>query len=147
MKAVDVESYLHAHIPQSVSMGVQVASVDATGVRLTSPLAPNINHRGTVFGGSAASVAMLAGWAMVHARLDGQPGVRLVIRRQQMEFNAPIDGDFEAICDDPGQDAWDLFDRALREKGKGRVTLTVRLGQGGPDLATFEGVYVAVQGT
>ena len=145
MKAADVESYLHTHIPQSISMGVRVTRVDATGVCLTAPLAPNINHRGAIFGGSAASAAMLAGWALAHARLHGQPGVRLVIRRQQMEFNAPIDGDFEAICDDPGPDAWSVFDRALQERGKGRVTLNVRLVRGDSDLATFEGVYVAVQ--
>lgn len=146
MTATEVEAYLHKHIPQSVTMGVQVASVDSSGVTLTAPLTPNINHRGTVFGGSAAAVAMLAGWALVHAHLDDRPNVRLVIRRQQMEFDAPIDGDFEALCDNPGAAAWDLFEQTLAARGSGRVTLTVRLRRGGKDLATFQGVYVAAKG-
>ncbi len=146
MTAEDVEAYLYEHIPQSQAMGVRVTRIDSQGVALSAPLAPNINHRGTVFGGSAAAVAMLAGWTLVHLRLEGRPSVRLVIRRQQMEFDAPLDGDFEAICDDPGKEAWDAFERMLEQKGKGRVTLCVRLGRGGDDLAIFEGVYVAVKG-
>jgi len=142
--AADVEAYLHEHIPQSISMGVRVASLDERGVRLTAPLSPNINHRGTVFGGSAAAVAMLAGWALVHAHLAGRPGVRLVIRRQQMEFDAPIDGDFDAVCEDPGDVGWAQFERGLEHMGKGRVQLRVRLNRGAADLATFDGVYVAV---
>ena len=145
MPAAEAEAYLHDHIPMSKAMNVRVERLDDTGVKLTAPLAPNINHRGTVFGGSAAAVGMLAGWALVHAHLEGNPDVRLVIRRQQMEFDAPLDGDFEAICDDPGDAGWGPFDQALERKGKGRVQLSVRLKRGGGEAAaTFEGVYVAV---
>ena len=50
-----VERYLHRHIPLTAAMGVRVAAVTLQRAELRAPLAPNINHRETVFGGSAAA--------------------------------------------------------------------------------------------
>ena len=44
-------------------MGIVVESADDSAVVLRAPLAPNANHKGTAFGGSLYSVAVLAGWA------------------------------------------------------------------------------------
>jgi thioesterase domain-containing protein len=60
MDARELQAYLHAHIPLSAAMQVSVDAVAADGVTLRAPLAPNINHRETVFGGSASAVAILA---------------------------------------------------------------------------------------
>ena len=55
-----IQDYLHEHIPLSKAMGATVLKVDLSGVVLSAPLEPNINHRETVFGGSASSLAILA---------------------------------------------------------------------------------------
>ena len=65
-----LERYLHEHIPLSKAMGVSVLSVGEEAVTLRAPLAPNINHRETVFGGSASALAILAAWSLLHTRLD-----------------------------------------------------------------------------
>jgi hypothetical protein len=54
MNNTALEQYLHEHIPLSAAMGVKVVQADPQCVVLTAPLAPNINHRDTVFGGSAS---------------------------------------------------------------------------------------------
>jgi len=41
LKAVEIERYLHRHIPISAEMGVQVAARDPACVILRAPLAPN----------------------------------------------------------------------------------------------------------
>ncbi len=46
-------------------IGVVVESVDDRGIVLRAPLAPNANYKGTAFGGSLYSVAVLTGWAWV----------------------------------------------------------------------------------
>ena len=51
-------------------MGVEVIEAAWNGVTLRAPLAPNINHRETVFGGSASAVAILAAWAILYVRLQ-----------------------------------------------------------------------------
>ncbi|MDL2338661.1 MAG: YiiD C-terminal domain-containing protein, partial [Pseudomonadota bacterium] len=50
-------------------MQVSVVEVSAEQVVLAAPLAPNINHQDTVFGGSASAVAILAAWSMLHTKL------------------------------------------------------------------------------
>lgn len=69
MNPADLEHYLHDHIPLSKAMAVSVASVAPHEVVLRAPLAPNINHRDTVFGGSASAVAILAAWSLLNTRL------------------------------------------------------------------------------
>lgn len=143
--AAAVQSYLHEHIPLSRQMQVRVERCTSDGVELSAPLAPNINHQGTVFGGSASALAMLAGWAFVHARVAELPfETRLVIRRNSMDFDAPIDGDCRALCI-PEPDSLEAFDRQLRDDGKGRIELQVDVQRGEQRCARFVGVYVALR--
>ena len=97
MNAIELEQYLHEHIPLSRAMQVSVLSVQADGVTLRAPLAPNINHQDTLFGGSASAIAILAGWSLLHTRLAvlGLSG-RLVIQRNTMNYELPIAGSFTA---------------------------------------------------
>src|SRR5262245_21829556 len=67
--ALEVERYLHQNIPLSAAMGVRVGSATPHRVELAAPLAPNINHQSTVFGGSASALAMLSAWTLVHLGL------------------------------------------------------------------------------
>lgn len=62
MNSLQVEQYLHQNIPISQQMAVSVVSIDEKGVILAAPLLPNINHHGTVFGGSISNLAILSAW-------------------------------------------------------------------------------------
>ena len=46
-------------------MGIDVVAAGPDGVTLGAPLEPSINHRDTVFGGSAAAVAILSAWGLL----------------------------------------------------------------------------------
>lgn len=143
--AADAESYLHEHVPLTRQMRVRVAGCDQEGVRLTAPLPPNINHVGTVFAGSASALAMLAGWTLIHARLAEWPfATTLVIRRGRIDYDRPIDGDFEAWCPAPAAGEWDRFGADLRA-GRGRLELDVEVRREGRRMASFNGVYVALR--
>jgi thioesterase domain-containing protein len=142
----DVEAYLHQHIPISVAMEVSVLTCDATGATLAAPLAPNINHRATVFGGSASAVAILAAWTWLHFRLReaGQPS-RLVIQGNTMDYLAPIAGNFESHCAAPPSEIVEKFLRTLSRHGKARIAVAAELTCDGKKVATFRGDYVAVK--
>ena len=68
MSPIELEQYLHEHIPLSKAMQVSVLAAEEAAVLLAAPLAPNINHRATVFGGSASAVAIFSAWLLLHAR-------------------------------------------------------------------------------
>jgi thioesterase domain-containing protein len=142
----EVEVYLRRHIPISSAMGVRVASCDATGVRLSAPLAPNINHRATVFGGSASAVAILAAWTWLHFELRAaELPSRLVIQSNTVDYLAPIADDFEAHCPALPAAVFEKFLRTLRRHGKARVEVAATLERAGETLAKFRGDYVAVR--
>ena len=140
-----IERYLHSHIPITRAMRVTVAAVDDEGVRLAAPIGPNINHRSTVFGGSAATLAILAAWTLVHVRLGGAfPGRRIVIQRSTLDYLAPIHGDFQALCHPPEEARWERFVAALERRGKARITLRAELFGEDEVAGRFEGVYVVM---
>jgi thioesterase domain-containing protein len=145
MTAIELEHYLHEHIPLSKAMQVSVIAVEAESVVLSAPLAPNINHRETVFGGSAAAVATLAAWALVHTRLSdcGHPS-RLVIQRNTMTYDRPIAGAFTARSFIVDTEAWPAFIRLLARKGRARIAAATTLVFSGQTAAYFEGEFVAL---
>lgn len=148
LRAAQLERYLHQRIPLSRALGVHVVHLDPQLVRLSAPLAPNLNHRQTAFGGSVASLAILAGWSWLLARVaDRSPLPRLVIQEQTVEYLAPIDALFEAACPAPPDAAWRRFVRALDGRGRGRVELTAEVTCGGRVAARFRGLFVALAAT
>ena len=145
MNALDLERYLHEHIPLSKAMQVSVVSVDTDGVTLRAPLAPNINHQDTVFGGSASAVAILAGWSLLHTRLAGTCLTsRLVIQRNTVNYDLPIAGPFTARAFIRTPAAWDSFVVMLGRKGRARLTVSCILEYDGRSAARFEGGFVAL---
>jgi len=142
----EVEAYLHKHIPLTADMGVRVLACDAAGVTLRAPLAPNINHHATVFGGSTSAVGILSAWTWLHFALRSAGHTsRLVIQRNTVDYLAPITRDFEAHCGGlpPGQ--FEEFLRTLDRYGKARAKLTASLTCGGEKKAAFSGDYVAAR--
>jgi thioesterase domain-containing protein len=141
----DTQSYLHSNIPLSVAMGVQVKVATPVHVLLSAPLAPNINHHQTVFGGSGVVLATLAAWTLLHLRLENERlDAQLVIQRSSMEYERPIAGDFEAECRFADEPAWCRFRSTLERHGRARMTLTARLLHAAHEMGSFVGDFVAL---
>jgi thioesterase domain-containing protein len=141
-----IQRYLHQYIPLSAAMGVQVRRATVEHVKLAAPLAPNVNHTETVFGGSGAALATLSAWTLLHLRLeDARLDARLVIQRSRMEYEKPIPGDFEAVCDFGDDAAWDRFRATLTRHGRARLTLPAHLVYLKSQVASFEGDFVALR--
>jgi thioesterase domain-containing protein len=128
MTAAELETYLHEHIPLSRAMAVHVVSVADDQVILGAPLAPNINHRDTIFGGSAAAVATLAAWSLLHLRLTSADlPSRIVIQHSVMDYLAPMAADFTARATLAPSADWDGFIRLLTRRGRARIALQAEL--------------------
>ncbi len=140
-----LERYLHEQIPLSAAMGVRVRMAGPERVQLAAPLAPNVNHNETVFGGSAAALATLSAWTLLHVRLArAELHARLVIQRSTMEYERPVPGDFEAVCRFSDEFAWERFRATLVRRGRARLTLAAHLVYDAQRMATFEGDFVAL---
>ena len=151
MTGAELQRYLHEHIPLSQAMGAEVVELGPESVTLAAPLGPNINHRATVFGGSAAALGMLAAWSLLHTRLraaqaasDAAP-VRLVVQRSEIRYERPIPGDFRARARlaEPGD--WERFIGALDRRGRARIAVESVLECNGVACASMSGEFVAAR--
>jgi len=141
-----IERDLHAKIPLSAAMGVRVQLAGPELVVLLAPLAPNINHLATVFGGSAVVLATLSAWTLLHLRLEQTPlDADLLIQRSAMEYRRPIVGDFAAACRFTDEPRWERFRATLERHGRARMTLHAQLLHGEAEMASFTGDFVALR--
>lgn len=145
MQAIDIEHYLYEHIPLSGAMGVRVLSATPHAVRLGAPLAPNINHRATVFGGSASALAILAAWTLLYVRMKAEGmDARLVIQRNSMDYESPMADDFTAEARLVDEAVWNKFTRTLERKGRARIQVVSRVTCQGQGAGKLQGEFVAL---
>lgn len=139
----DIELYLHTQIPLSAAMQVSVHSATRESVVLGAPLKPNINHKSTAFGGSVATLGILAAWSLVHLRLleEGHRS-EVVIQSSQMDYERPITGAFTArsSLDDA---SWPAFVKILTRKKCARIEVRSMLIYDDAAVGSFTGRFVA----
>jgi thioesterase domain-containing protein len=125
-------------------LGIAVESADDSGVVLRAPLALNANYKGTAFGGSLYSVAVLTGWAWV-TRYLATCGIAAdaVIQESSMRFLLPVQGELHASVATPGAAQIDKFRKMLQRAGRGRIRLRVDIYYEQHLATLFEGVFAA----
>jgi len=140
-----LEHYLHEHIPLCAAMQVHVVSADTNSVVVSAPLAPNINHRSTLFGGSASAIAIVSAWSLLHVRLiaAGHES-RIVIQRNTMDYLEPVHGDFFARSHMAPDADWDGFLRMLSRRGRARIALGAVLEFEGREAGRLSADFVAL---
>ena len=126
-------------------IGIVVERADDDAVMLRAPLAPNANYKGTAFGGSLYSVAVLAGWAWVTRYLAARSiAADGVIQESSMRFLTPVRGELRADAAAPSAAEIGKFRRMLQRAGRGRIRLRVEMSHDETLAALFEGVFAAV---
>lgn len=127
-------------------MQVQVDLIEAEQLVLSAPMAPNVNQHGTVFGGSAATLGVLAAWSLLHMRLTQQAvHCKLVVQRTAMEYEAPMSDAFTAIATLAPTADWDKFLEAYHAHGKARIQALAVLQSAGRRAGLFSGEFVALR--
>lgn len=146
MTADELTGVLHRDIPIARAMGVTALQAEPGCVLLAAPLAPNINHMGTLFGGSAGTLATLAAWSLLYLRLEPlQPPSHIVIQRGLTHYRQPVTGEVTARCLFDDAVSWARFVRTLVRHGRARITLYAEVFGDGRVGAQFEGDFVAVR--
>lgn len=143
MNEKQLQDILLYEIPITQAMGVVVASVSHNKVCLRAPLAPNINHKSTAFGGSLYSLCVLSGWSLLKTRFaEQQLDGHIVIQASQIDYRKPVHHDLESttVLDDEKD-----FNRRLavfNKKGKARFTLRSQIYSASELAVVFDGKYV-----
>jgi len=123
-----LQDYLSRHIPLCRTMGITVVSCTGNTLVLNAPLAPNINDKGTAFGGAIASLLTVTGWGVVWL-LSQHAGLAcdIVVRQSQLRYLRPAQGGLIARCALPTIQEWCDFERTIQARGRARITLKPEL--------------------
>jgi thioesterase domain-containing protein len=143
--AKEAQDFLNVEIPITRTMGIEVQTLSNYEVTLSAPLANNINHWKTAFGGSVDSLFLTAGWAYLRLVIDHLDPLPVIVgNKGATTFRRPITQDFSASLDIPKKKEIERFLKDYEKFGKSRITLTARIIEDGKTYATFEGDYVIV---
>lgn len=147
MTAGELEAFLYQKIPISRALGARVVRADVSAVEITAPLATNINHLGTAFGGSLNAVLVLAGYTWLFQVLEGiNPKSHVILKTGHTEYLRPVKEDIRAICTAPDPQELDRFLQTFKKKGKSRIVLKAAVLTSEGEACRFTGEFVA-QGT
>ncbi|MCX7552773.1 YiiD C-terminal domain-containing protein [Marinicella sp. S1101] len=64
------QSFLYQHIPLVAQMKMELLDLTTQELLAAAPLAPNINDKSTVFGGSSAALMTICGWSLIKLQLE-----------------------------------------------------------------------------
>jgi thioesterase domain-containing protein len=143
-----LQRYLLEQIPISKALGISVIEANLEEILIAVPLASNLNHHGTGFGGSVSAVAILSGWALVYARLvaeDQFPAI--VIQHNEIRYLKPIEGAIAARARLASPERWTHFLQSLSRHGKARTVVAVAVEGPRGVSARVLGTYVALRTT
>lgn len=114
-------------------------SIDSNASVVSVPLNPNINHKGTAFGGSLYAACTAACYALIYSRqIQSKLEDRdLVIIEGQMKYIKPVKGDFtvKASLDEKH---WQSLVESLKMKKPEKLLVTCEIGDG---AAVFQGQF------
>ncbi|MEP6907331.1 MAG: YiiD C-terminal domain-containing protein [Pseudoxanthomonas sp.] len=152
IKATSVQAaleVLRAHtrdIRPLAAMHAQVLDYDGAQLRLTAPLALNVNDKGSAFGGSMTSLMTYAGWGLVILQLQqASMAADVFVADSSVRYLKPLYGDLLAEATLAPDQSWPSFLQTLAQRGRSRIQLHARIVlPDGQVMADLAGRYVAI---
>ncbi|GCE23469.1 YiiD C-terminal domain-containing protein [Dictyobacter kobayashii] len=141
----ELQALLYKEIPITRHFHLTAGAYNERMLRLDAPLAENVNHAGTAFGGSLSALLTLAGWSMIWfmlQELDLQG--EIIIQDSSCRYLTPVKKDFSAYCYRPTNEQLGRFEKMLRTHQKGRLELKAEIIEGDTLAVSFVGRYVVL---
>jgi thioesterase domain-containing protein len=143
MQLEHFEREVKEKIPLAKDLQFSYLSCDEKELVLQAPFEKNKNDKNTVFAGSQASLALLAGWSLVTLSFQDYKVRSVAAMKTEMSYLKPIEGDFvvRAVFSDQADKSACI--NMLDKKGRTKISVDVTLSELGEQRvkASFNGVY------
>jgi thioesterase domain-containing protein len=141
-----LQTFFETHLPITDYMGLAVNSYNGKSLSLKAPLAPNINDKQTAFGGSLYNACVMACWGFAYLKsIEANIQGNQVVASGSIKYKAPVDADYMAVCESPGEEAIEHFIDGFKRHGKGLITLKSTITCNGKVAVEFEGTYAVLK--
>jgi thioesterase domain-containing protein len=141
----EFEAECRAEIPLLTAMELSFVGYTDLALTMEAPLAPNINNKGTAFGGSIASICLFGGWAVsTLAFADNDVhNTEIVVYKSEMTFERPARGHLTIKARISSDDFEPCLARLqAKDRSRIRMNIHVDLFHDEDRCATMDGLYV-----
>lgn len=136
--------YIVSNIPILHSVGLEVSELTENKIKISAPLFDNRNHYGSAFGGSIATLGIVAGWAILIYKIKEENiQATLVIKSSNTEYLLPIKDNFYAEVSIKEID-WEKLKTKFISKQKAGIEVTADIISEGKVCARQKSVYVCL---
>lgn len=119
-----LESEIRQGIPLASHMAFRISELTPNRIEVVGGGAENINVHGTAFAGSLYTVATLALWGLIRARLP--EAATLVLAEGNIRYRKPVVGDIVASCTIDAVEMEQFLQR-LNKRGRARLNARVEV--------------------
>nr|WP_300309254.1 YiiD C-terminal domain-containing protein [Halomonas sp.] len=138
--------WLEEAIPMVSAMGIREMQRDGDALIWELAIEPNLNDKGTGFGGGLTAQTTLLGWCWVTLWLRHQGIQRdVVVAEASQRFLAPVTSDYRLVCKPAEDDAAKRLAEQLDKKGRGRISLVQQLWCGDTLCLEASGDYAVLK--
>lgn len=122
------QQWLSDAIPMVGVLGIGEMRRQGDALMWQLALEPNLNDKGTGFGGAFTAQTTLQGWCWVTLWLRERGIARdVVVAEASQCFFAPVTSDYRLVCTPAEPEGTTQLANKLAERGKGRIALTHQL--------------------
>lgn len=146
MNKEELQNFLQEQIPITKAMAFNVEEFTKSKVAISAKLKPNINDKGTVFGGSINALMTICGWALTFKNIqEVDKNAQVVIKQSNIKYFLPVEDDFTAQCELIDEECRNNFIENYKKHKKGRLKLKITIFNKDKLLVQYEGEYVALK--
>lgn len=140
----ELEKRFHEEIPMTKMMGLKLESLNDKELISTIPINININDKGSAFGGSSNSLAIISGWFVctIIAKKLNLDNTMIAIIKNNTSFKAPITKNLICHTFLPNEEEIKKIESKIKEKASASIKLNAQIIEDGKVCLEFEGLYV-----
>jgi thioesterase domain-containing protein len=140
----ELQNKLYNEIPLTKMMELQIKDYNINELITTAPLEPNINDKGTAFGGSLSTLSIISAWSLcwLISKELGFDSSNIVIIKNETSFRKPVTNDIICYTKKPSLQEIKILKQKLENKKSASIKIESQIIENGEICVDFVGYYV-----
>jgi thioesterase domain-containing protein len=140
----ELQNKLYNEIPLTKMMELQIKDYNINELITTAPLEPNINDKGTAFGGSLSTLSIISAWSVcwLVSRELGFDSNNIVIIKNETSFRKPVIKKIICHTKKPSIQEIEILKQKLENKKSASIKIESQIIENGEICVDFVGYYV-----
>ncbi|QKF66772.1 putative thioesterase (yiiD_Cterm domain) [Arcobacter venerupis] len=140
----ELQNKLYNEIPLTKMMELQIKDYNINELITTVPLEPNINDKGTAFGGSLSTLSIISAWSLcwLISKELGFDSNNIVIIKNETSFRKPVTNDIICHTKKPLLQEIKILKQKLENKKSASIKIESQIIEEGKICVDFVGYYV-----